>query len=858
MANTAVVDKKQRLEDAQAFLSTTAWKLLELRSPRKLGDEAPRMSSTWFTKGCPVHCLREIVELLSKESKVTDPVLDQNVLPGDWYHKYAYWQRDGGSTDGRGDNTRTLFRIMGPEADSFAHTTQNGCTTTTSIEYKWDVIEVEVAPEFVQGFDISIGGLGRDPQSNLFTYFISTVEQLTFHDTSVKVREDKFETVYREAWTGLRGTKLTPTDDESAFVTIPVAGSQADGTTLNVQWSHNDRFCTWNAQVTQSVAKKRVTGQESGERTQYTHNDSVTTKANVDKLGHAPEAAEGVTTSHRSVARPDGLFENTIGTAAEQNVLKSRVASRKNAFSIQTTQVDRGQSGVPVSSSVNAGTIVSTSYEKSAGKAFNNTKTTDTERPVTDARITKSASVFGTETSRVDRAQAVRPEDPVAGDGVTESQSSDLTPGELFNVNKTTRVEIQVDEASITKSKNLYGTQASTVSKNNADSIPEAAFSNGVGQGVNASRTPGGRNHVSVATTSESYVPNATISKQATIFEVTQSTQNANGTVSAPSASAGNGVRISSREQRTPYDRKTVTTTVALELAVTEAGLDKTGDIFKTTSRQQDVNVEDPGELADNNPVPGTLLSRGRTKTPGGRRRVSNSTTTFKSVSSARVASAGNFRSSQVSKTDVNQRVVPDIPVGFIGQGLPIQSLSVDMTSAGQKNVTVSTRTPGIFRQHTISSFVMGTSEKTYVVTFMNATQADVGSIAASYPGHHVVPGYGWNEFQLFDGQIKFVPYIGGSSGSQFYEETSKETHYDYVNSKNSSGEDALYLREMISTFTIKKSKGLSEGAGGYEGALNGSSFQALGNDWYTYKKVTTITINHTEVTDFPAQKVLP
>jgi hypothetical protein len=58
------------------------------------------------------------------------------------------------------------------------------------------------------------------------------------------------------------------------------------------------------------------------------------------------------------------------------------------------------------------------------------------------------------------------------------------------------------------------------------------------------------------------------------------------------------------------------------------------------------------------------------------------------------------------------------------------------------------------------------------------------------------------------------------------------------------------YIRVTRSTFSIKRDEGVSSGLSAYSGALNGSTFRSLGKDWYFYKKVTNIKINHTAISD--------
>lgn len=598
--NKAAVNSQKRMIDAQAFLNRVArWKLLVARAPNALGEDDPLVTATWFAKGCPSHCRKEVLIILARQEYIQDPIIGMDVEAGKWYHRFAYWQRDGGAGE-KGDASYTLYRAVGSGEDTFTQAIQNGCNTNTSIQYRWDKSVVETLPAFVQGFDIQIGGLSRDPNSNLFSYYISTVEQLTFHNISAVVADTEFETVTRESWTGLRRTKTAPRDDEGASVDVPSFQDQEAGELISNSWSHNDRFCTWNVTVETNTAKTGVEGRTSCEKTQYRESDSVTTMAEATALGHAAEPVGGVIKSHRSQARPDGLSNNTVGTVTERAV-----------------------------------------------------------------------------------AQATR---------------------------------------------------------------------------------------------------------------------------------------------------------------------EQTGDLFRTTTRQNDANIVDPGDLDAVQPTPGTISGRSRAKTPGGKARVTNSTTIFNEVLRARVRQSGDLVANQESVTSVNQAAISAEIPGYLGEGLPIKTVSFDKTGADQYNNTVGTDTPGPYREYTISNFVLYTTLQEHTVNFINATGTLLADIAARYPYHHAVPGYSWNRFGLMQGHIRFTPYVGGSAAYDFLDETGfKEAQVATI-----LGDDGIwYERTITSIYDLKRDEGISSGKNEYNGtigALSGSYFRPMPNDWYMYKRVTSITVVHVAI----------
>ena len=847
------LDGAERMKQAEAFISNSAWKVLSVKSARSLNlTIPPATSSVWYTKGIIHTCLREVVELLAKQSKVIDPVLDGAVLEGEWYHHTAMWRRDGGEQSK--DGSFTLFRYMGPESSGFEVVTESGCTTRTSIRFVWDSILIEEPPAAAQGFERQIGGASRDPESNLYTYYVATTEALTYHTTAFITSDDTFQTTYRESWTGLRGTKAAPTDSDGNSVTIPSPTADANGTTVQVSWVHNDRNCTWNVSVDKQVAKTGVVASVSCSKDQFAEQDSTQTSAQAAALGHAPAPAAGVSTTHRSQSRPDGKFDNTLATNKELNVLLARLSRQEDLFSSQTARVDRGQTAAPAAPSATGGTIISTGYEKSPGMLFSNSTNTTVEKPVENAQVTKAASIFETSESVAGRSLAAEPAAPVAGDGKTQTTSVSKTPGDMKNVQVNTRQEITVAEARVAEQRNLFGYRKNSLTRSTPDAIPLASSADGVGISVNSSKTDGGWSNVETSREEEIFVEAAQVANGLSIFEANVSSVDRNSPDDPPSASASGGTIISVNADRTPHGRRNISVNTKLELPVTEATVDQSGDIFKESVQWGDVNVEDPGDLSVFNPSQGVLLRRARAKTPGNMRRVTESQVTFKTVEDAQVASSGSLHATNLRETDVNINAIPAITTGFIAAGSPIKSLQYRKTGADQYEATISTDAPGPFREYTITSLIYGTSAKEYVVIFVNATEAKLTEIVARYPYYHVVPGYGWNAFALMNGQIKFVPYLGrGSSKYARYQVIGlKEVRYETI---TEAGDGKTYERKMTVIYDLVLDQGHSTGKTSYAGALSGSSFEVLDELWYRYKKVTSITTNHTEMTGVDQDK---
>ena len=843
----ATLPESQRRKSAQAFIASADWKVLSVRAGKydPTDEEPAPVTAVWFAKGLHKNLIRDVLEILGEQTEVRNPVVDKVVMPGTWYHRFAEYRRDGGAGE-RGDVSYTVYRTMGGGADGFTKITQNGCTTTTSIQFKWDQPEVENAPDKEQGFDRQIGGVNQDPVTKLFNYYISTVEEHTFHNTSVLTAEDRFSRTYTESWTGLRGTKANPTDDEGNAVSVPSPTGQTAGTTVRAEWSHNDRFCTWAVRVTRAVAKEDVVAAEACSVDQFQHSDSVTTAGQADKLGHAPEPDDGLVTKHSSRLREDGLYDNTVEQDQELAVTEAESASSVDLYKQESSTTARQVATDAPSASAENGVITQVSVSKTRGKRRNINVRVVTENNVPDASVSKSSSIFEDTVEAQEKSAATDPADPVSGDGQTQQVSYSKTPGKLRDISIQTRTEKEVEDASVSSEVDLFYEKHSTLKPNSSGSLPAASSASGTGVSVTAEKTPGGRRNVRVVTEVEKYVPNASVSRQATIFEVDSSVTHRHSSAGAPSASAGNGIIISAQEAKTPHGRRNVTISTKEEKPVTDASVSESGDIFHDSVEQSDANVTDPGPPVTN-PSQNVLNTRDRAKTPGGMRRVSNRRVTFKPVTDASVQLSGSWRETSEARSSVNQLTLPSVTTGFTAPGAPIISLQYKKTPANAYDYTKATDTPGPFRYYVVNSLIPGTGLYEYVVTFVNASNTDMATMLALYPGYHIIPSYGWNKFALMEGTIKFTPWLGyGSNPNDFLDETDKEE--SEVETVTLDG--ITYKRVTTYTYDLKRDEGVSTGLSAYSGALNRSFFNMLGNDWYFYKKVTDIVITHEEVED--------
>ena len=181
-----------RRAEAAAWLAGAAcsWHLAVMRGTRILpiveGEEdAPpvvRTTMRVFAKGCPLRLMKDVLYLLGVNDTWKDPVIDGHIVPGTWKHRYAYWNRDSGMAE-NGDATKTIIRDFDDgESTTFA-AVEDGCGSRTSVRYVFDAPAVEaisgVEHAGEQGYAVRIGGVSRDRETDLFSYYVTITESNT-------------------------------------------------------------------------------------------------------------------------------------------------------------------------------------------------------------------------------------------------------------------------------------------------------------------------------------------------------------------------------------------------------------------------------------------------------------------------------------------------------------------------------------------------------------------------------------------------------------------------------------------------------------------------------------------------------
>lgn len=550
-----------RTQEARSFLKAAQWRVLTMRSTSADKDTegaVPRFRMRVYAKGCPVHALREVHLLLNADNPLTDPVVDGVVQPGKWWHRGAGWSKDEGAGE-RGTGTCTLVRDLYDGEIADTQYLEDGCGSRTKVIFYFDTPSVislaDIAESGTQGFSVRLGGVSLDRETGLYSYYVTVTESKTLILDEHKVAEDAFRTRYDADYLGLRGTVASPKDSDGDAVAVPEPGVLAAGTLITTQWSRNREDCTLNAQVGKEVAIPVPEAAVSRAKTLYSESESVSAAAASAKLGDAPAPADGVTKRHVSRLRPDEMWDTEVSW--------------------------------------------------------------DQELPVASASVRKSATVFGKAQTVVDRHQDTLPPEPSAGSGIRVETFTERTPGALRNNTVSTETELPYEEAQVSEKRTLFSRVLTKIAKSVSRGAAAPAASGGTGISSSASVTPGGRNDLTEVTEEELPVPNARVSRSATVFQTEETVTHVHSAGSAPAASAGGGVIVSADESLNPLGSKNIGVSTRTELPVEGSQVQESMTVFGREVSTTSHNVDFDNELSA---AAGVIKGGGRSLTPGGKK----------------------------------------------------------------------------------------------------------------------------------------------------------------------------------------------------------------------------------------------
>lgn len=451
------IPASMRKADAERWIATAAWKTFRLVSGRRLAsqDNSTRSTYTVFATGCPIYALKDVILALAAQTPVRDIIVDASIREGEWHHKSAWWQRDDRGAS-QGDATLTLYRVFSDGDITEEGIVEDGCSEKTTIRYVFDVAGIEditTDPNHGrQGFSIKLGGVSRDPETGLMSYYVTTTEQLTVHTPEYVTGDDAFMTEYTEEWTGLRGTQAAPVDSNGVAIVVPNPLATARGTTVQIRWDKDPQFCTWRLRIVKRIAKQDVEGASACDKDLFKETDTQETKAQLTKLGHAPAAANGLSVQHSSRPREDGLIDNTVQNNQEAEVAEAVKTVSVNLRSVVTEVQDTNRAALPLPADSEVGVTVTN--KKTPGDWFQRTRREVRIRALALLRLLYREDLYKREYSET-RVKAVPDPDPgFPGGGLSVTSDSRLNEDNNWDVTRAEDREKSVSEARKTVSVN--------------------------------------------------------------------------------------------------------------------------------------------------------------------------------------------------------------------------------------------------------------------------------------------------------------------------------------------------------------------------------------------------------------------
>ena len=767
-----LMNESSRREAARRWLLDAHWHVAVMRGTRVLpslqyeNTDLPavmRCTLRLFAPGCPGGLLRDVLQLLGEEPVVENPVVDGMPIPGKWYHNFAAWGRDSGQSVDGGDSTKTLIRDLNEGSVRFSSVSENSCSSYVSIRYVFDVPSVETLTPDAQGYQTRIGGVSRDQNSNLFSYYVTVSRRKTVYIPPAVVNDSVYQTDTSFGWTGLYGSEASPVDQDGNSVAVPVPGSQPLGTMVSLEWSKDPSDCTFSVRVLKRVAKENVPAGASCRKDLFEETDGSKVSAATSPLGHAPEPSNGLSLEYSSDKRPDGLTDNAMSGRQERTVLGARSSSEESLFSKEESNVDRSVTGDAPTPYAAGGVRLAVSVEKTPGALKTVSQRKVTEHPVEEASVSVRKDLFSTVTSRTDKSSSQPLSPPDVGLGVSGGSENQKTPGDLRDVSVEIRQENSVPAASSSVRETLTARETRTTDRSSSGAVPSAIVSAGLIRSVEQSRTPGDLRDIGVSEVQEKLVPRHRVSKSEDLFTAEEAVTDSSTPESEPSPQYGNGVRTAVEAERTQGDLLTVTRSTRTDKTVLDASTRLSVLPWAVIETHSDKAAVAPFTRSDQ-PV-GTVENQ---KTPSGRYDRSRSGVVPGSVVAGSILSqtkGGNlFYTSTVTRTIETEKDFGEVGLIATGEGTAtIREVSFTWEELGYYIKTEEVRTvrPRVWHRE-YSSYIDTARNLPIGMWHYSFRNADPGAVFALFSGFgaegELQLGYSfeYNDFGLMDGQFNY------------------------------------------------------------------------------------------------------
>lgn len=704
------------------------WRLeiLEKRLKTKKGEiipeeKQPPFKIRRFLKGVPAGYIVEVIKYLHSTSPYEGIIFNGEKLEGKWRLTRTTWRRDEQTVIDRGQmnqGTYTLVQDLTEEseaADSLDTLSESSCSVEQTSTYVWDAPDVEDIEIGKQGETWSIRNVGRNDDGT-YNYVKVHTRALTQHAGEVVANKNAYETVYTDSWNNVYGIPPDFRDDGDNKITLP-----EESENVKFQISENDD-CTYRISMERREPVKSNESELSCEKTQFEHDDAVTTRAQEDGLGEAPEASGGRITSHKSELREDGKFDNTVRTKQEKEVKNS-----EEQWSVGLTGVVH-----KVTDTQTASPAAKPEFSRSnIGKVVSNTKTPGGLYNVVTTEVDRKGDPLDTGeecgTTVFEHSHSTTVSDPSgnilaghtepAGGGKTYQVTSRLNDdGTATTVTRETE-ELSQPGARVEYRKTIRGLAVSVTDRNSDTAVNDSGMK--IGETRSSELTPGGLYNNTVTTVSAQDVGDTGSNCSQTIFEHShETTTNQSSKPGTEASAAGGGKTHQTVSRLTDEGTWDVTTRTVTENSVPSSTVVKKktlrGVVVTVTdshTTNDDTEVRKVGEEVRVEKTPGGLFNRTQTSvesTPAGLVSVGCETTIFSHTDETTVnqeSSGGEATAAGDGKTyqktsrqteegtwDVSERVVSEqsVPRARASKKITTHALTTVVINANGEDSSMS------------------------------------------------------------------------------------------------------------------------------------------------------------------------
>lgn len=507
------------------------WDLVSERGAKPKNGFRPKMAMRRFAPGAPLSSIRIILDMITDAAPYVNPIVSGDIIQGKWKPKVTWFRKDmqQQTYDMRGDATVTIVQDLVPDYEDGESDLVNAggdCSEITEYEYVWDAAEVS-APSmpYPQGVTYGIQGVNRDDDSGLFSYILvkrTAVEQHFGPYISVSSAKSYVTTeIYRNAYNVPADLPQEGDVVDGGKVTRVDIGVNND-CTYNIQIT---RSFTSKVKAVKSCAKtvyshqetETTTGQEKGLGEAPAANGGVV-KTHISTLEDDGTYTNEVRTVEEQ-AVPSAVTNVTVGKFITVTTTANK--GQSSAASISDTKNECG-----VITKYGIGTAKSTITE---GKLYD-TEVTEYAITKGTSSVSSRSDMFSAENTEQEIGGTDYPTLTDCGSYFTIEQSCsvDNTTGAVTRAT-TVKKEVSVPDAVVVHSKSIYGVQTSRLDKNCACGCcytvdtykPENSLS--IGESVRVTKNPGGSADVETSKTeAKQYITIASSGVKTAHTEVTE------------------------------------------------------------------------------------------------------------------------------------------------------------------------------------------------------------------------------------------------------------------------------------------------------------------------------------------------